>query len=55
MADDRGPQSTEQGTAPTQGAVLDIATILDILAAVLGMYHAVLDLASAFFSTLLAT
>ena len=55
MADDRGPLRTEQGNAPTHGAVLNVATILDILAAVLGMYHAVLDLANAFISTPLAT
>lgn len=38
----------DYGELNSHAAVLNIATILDILATVLGMYHAVLDLANAF-------
>ena len=40
---------------PIHVAVPNIATILDVLATVLGMYHALLDLENAFFSVPLAT
>ena len=49
MADDHELQRTEQGSAPVHVAVPNVATILDALALVLGVYPTVLDLANAFF------
>lgn len=42
MVDDYGLLRTEQGSAAIQVAVPNVATILDTLATVLGVYHAVL-------------
>ena len=55
MADDRELQRTEQGSAPIHVAMLNIATILDALARVLGVYPTVLDLANVLFSIPLVT
>lgn len=47
---------TEQDSIPqTHVAMPMIVTILDTLAILLGVYHAVLDLTNAFYSLLLAT
>ena len=55
MADDHELQRTEQGSGPIHVAVPNVATILDALALVLGVYPTVLDLANAFFSISLVT
>lgn len=55
MAEDHGLQTTEQGSAPIHVAVPNIATILDTLAMILWMYHAVVGLVHFFFSIPIAT
>lgn len=50
MADDHGPQRAESDSAPIHVAVPHNATIIDGLAPVRGVCHAVLNLANAFFS-----
>ena len=56
MVDDCGLLRIKQCSAPApiHAAVPNMATILDTLATVLGVYHAALDLAVAFFSIPLA-
>lgn len=55
MAGDQGLPRTEQGGTLIRMAVCDIATFLDSLVMVLGVYHVVLDSANAYFGILLAT
>ena len=55
MVDDYELQRTEQGSGPIHMAMLSIATILDALALVLGVYPTVLDLANVLFSIPLVT
>lgn len=50
MADDHGQRRTEQDSAPIHVAVPNNATIVDGLAPIIGVHHAVLNLANAFFS-----
>ena len=50
MADDHGLQRAEQDNAPIHVAVPNNATIIDGLAPVIRVHHAVLNLANAFFS-----
>lgn len=55
MANNDGLPKTEQGSTLIHAAVPNSATILDTLATILGVYHAVLDLANAFLIILLTT
>lgn len=55
MVNDHGLPRSEQGSISIAMVMSNIATILDTLVMVLGMYYAVLDLANAFFSLLLVT